>query len=131
MNPGRSSRVLGRIAGDRELREEHEVGARVPRLVEPGRDPVGIAGEVADDAVQLGKSESHPTSFILTVENLPYRRRARMITTAATAKKPKESAVSRRSPVSAPIPLRIAATTSNAIASPRAPTAATLLAAHG
>ena len=51
--------VLRRIAGDGELREEDEVGAARPGLLEPGEDAVAVAVEVADDRVDLGESETH------------------------------------------------------------------------
>ena len=52
--------VLGRVAGDGELREEDEVGAapRAPRSSR-ARMRVAVAVEVADDAVDLGECESH------------------------------------------------------------------------
>ncbi len=49
--------ILGRIAGEKELREHHEVGAQTRRLV-PRRAGLGfVAGHVADDGVQLGECE--------------------------------------------------------------------------
>ena len=51
--------VLRRVAGDRELREEDEVGAGVPRRGEPVEDAGPVAVEIADDAVDLGERESH------------------------------------------------------------------------
>ena len=56
---GPEQQVLGRVAGDDELREEHEVGAGGARLVEPAGDPVRVAVEVADDGVHLCERESH------------------------------------------------------------------------
>ena len=56
--------VLRRIAGDRELGKEDEVGLRVARLREPREDPVAVALEVADDRVDLSQGEPHPTARI-------------------------------------------------------------------
>ena len=51
--------VLRRIAGDRELGEEDDVGARAPRLVETGEDPLAVPVEIADGRVDLGQREPH------------------------------------------------------------------------
>src|SRR5262249_15980529 len=54
--------VFGRIAGDEQLREHHEVGAlgsrlraRVPRLL-------GVTGDIADDRIELGKRDREPVA---------------------------------------------------------------------
>ena len=57
--PGAQQEILRRIAGDDELGEEHDVGVRVARLLEPLDDPRGVAVEVADDAIDLCECESH------------------------------------------------------------------------
>ena len=50
--------ILGRVARHRELREQHEIGVRLPGFHEPADDPVAVPVEVADDAVDLGERES-------------------------------------------------------------------------
>ena len=62
---GAEQEVLRRIAGDRELREDDELGAGVARLGDPPDDAVAVAVEVADGRVDLGQSDLH--SFRLTV----------------------------------------------------------------
>ena len=57
--PRPQEQVLGRVAGDGELREEDEVGALVACLGEAPDDPVPVAVEVADDGVDLGEREPH------------------------------------------------------------------------
>jgi hypothetical protein len=59
--------ILGRVAGDRELREEDEVGAGVLRLLDPRDDHVAVPVEVADGGVDL--RERDPQRFCLTVKN--------------------------------------------------------------
>ena len=56
---GTEQEILGRVAGDGQLGEEHEVGARGPRLLEPGHDLLPVPVEVADDRVDLGEREPH------------------------------------------------------------------------
>ena len=56
---GAEQEVLRRVAGDRELGEEDEVGARVLGLGEATEDALAVAVEVADDGVDLGECESH------------------------------------------------------------------------
>jgi hypothetical protein len=56
---GPEQQVLGRVAGDRELREEDEVGVRVARLREPAQDPLPVPVQVADDDIDLGEREPH------------------------------------------------------------------------
>jgi len=65
--------VLGRVAGDRELGEEDEVGAGGLRLVQAADDALAVPSQVADDRVDLRESEPHrrnSTSFRLCGENL-------------------------------------------------------------
>ena len=59
MKLGPQEQILGRVAGDRQLGEEDEVGARAARLLEPREDPLAVAVEIADDGVDLGERESH------------------------------------------------------------------------
>ena len=65
--------ILGRVAGDGELREEDEVGAGGARLVRGAGRCGRVAVEVADDGVDLGERESHSAvllrSFLLSGEN--------------------------------------------------------------
>ena len=56
---GAEQQVLGRVAGDHELGEEDEIGARVTGAAEPLDDAGRVAVEVADDAIDLGECESH------------------------------------------------------------------------
>ena len=51
--------VLGRIAGDRELGEEDELGAGLPCLTETFDDAGAVALEVADHGVHLRERETH------------------------------------------------------------------------
>ena len=51
--------VLGRVAGDRQLGEEHELRAGVARLGDAGEDARLVAGDVADDRVELGEGDPH------------------------------------------------------------------------
>jgi hypothetical protein len=51
--PGAEQEVLGRIAGDGQLREEDEVAALRARVLQPGDDQVAVAVQVADDGVDL------------------------------------------------------------------------------
>ena len=50
--------VLGRVARQRELREAHELRAGVARLARSARDPRLVAGDVADDGVELGERDA-------------------------------------------------------------------------
>src|SRR5437879_3197183 len=61
--------VLGRIAGDRQLRKADDVGARGARLVHPADDQPRISGQVTDGWVDLG--ESNPHNSILTAPSPP------------------------------------------------------------
>jgi hypothetical protein len=69
--PWTEEKILRRVARDRELGEEDEVGAGAPRLPQPADDASDVPVEVADDGVDLG--ERKPPSFRLTVENIVYR----------------------------------------------------------
>ena len=51
--------VFGRVAGDRELGEEHKVGAGDLRFLESAQDARTVAVEVADGGVYLRERESH------------------------------------------------------------------------
>src|SRR5512132_1644040 len=51
--------VLRRVARDRELREDDEVGLLFLRLCQPPSDPLRVAVEIADDGVDLGEREPH------------------------------------------------------------------------
>ena len=66
--PGREEQVLGRVAGDRELGEEDEVGAGLLRLAEPAEDPLAVPVEVADGGVDLGAARA-ASGFSLSGEN--------------------------------------------------------------
>ena len=57
--PGPQQEVLGRVAGDGELREEDEVGARLAGLLEPAQDLLPVPVQVADDGVDLCECEPH------------------------------------------------------------------------
>ena len=50
---GLQHQVLGRIAGEIELRRHHEVGAEAARLRPRLSQPVAVAGDVADDEGNL------------------------------------------------------------------------------
>ena len=45
--------VFGRVSGDRELREAHDVGAQVTSAADPVDDQPGVAVQVAHDRVDL------------------------------------------------------------------------------
>ena len=51
--------VLGRVARDRELGKDDEIGLLVLGLREPPANPLRVAVEVADDGVDLGEREPH------------------------------------------------------------------------
>ena len=63
--PGPQEEVLGRIAGDDQLREEDDVHAVPFRLVDALDDALRVTVEVADDGVDLGEPESHAFSLRL------------------------------------------------------------------
>jgi hypothetical protein len=62
---GAKQQVLRRIARHRELGEEDEVGLRVSCLREAGEDAVAVAGEIADDRVDLSEREPHRFRLIV------------------------------------------------------------------
>jgi hypothetical protein len=66
--------VLGRIARDRELGQDDEVGAGRPRLLDAGEDQPAVSLEVTDRGIDLREREPH-SSFSLTVENLRRKHR--------------------------------------------------------
>ena len=55
--------ILGRIAGDRELGEEDDVGAEPARLLEVRHDLVPVSRQVADDRVDLRERQPHASSL--------------------------------------------------------------------
>ena len=57
--PGAEQQVFRRVAGDRELGEEHDVGVLVAGALQPVDDPGGVAVDVADDAIDLSECQSH------------------------------------------------------------------------
>ena len=64
--------VLGRVAGDGELGQEHDVGALVARLGKSGENALAVAVQVADDRVDLGEGKPHrddSTGLRLSGEN--------------------------------------------------------------
>ena len=56
---GAEQQVLGRVAGDGELRKEDEVGAGLPGLPEALHDALAVAVQVADHGVDLREREPH------------------------------------------------------------------------
>ena len=56
---GAQQQVLRRVAGDGELGEEDEIRRTPLRLLEPVEDQRAVAGEVADDGVDLGERDPH------------------------------------------------------------------------
>ena len=53
--PGLQQQVLGRVAGDRQLREDGHVGAGLLGDAEGRDDPLGVAAQVADDRIELAE----------------------------------------------------------------------------
>ena len=51
--------VLGRVAGEGELGEQHQLGARVAGRAHSRADALGVAGDVADGGVHLAEGEAH------------------------------------------------------------------------
>ena len=68
---GPEQEVLRRIAGDRELGEEDDVGAGLFGLVQPREDPLAVPVEVADRRVDLSERESHRFSTVSLKHTLP------------------------------------------------------------
>ena len=66
MKPGPQQQVLGRIAGDRELREDDEVGGVRLGLGEALEDQLPVPVEIADDRVDLGQCEPHGLSLAVS-----------------------------------------------------------------
>jgi hypothetical protein len=64
---GSEQEILGRIARDRELGEDDEIGVRLACPVEARKDLLAVTLEVADDAVDLRERDSQ--GFRLTVTN--------------------------------------------------------------
>jgi hypothetical protein len=56
--PRPKEEVLRRVAGDRELREDDEIGLRPPCVGEEGEDPLAVAVEISDHGVELGERKS-------------------------------------------------------------------------
>src|SRR5207253_345242 len=56
---GAQQQVLRRVAGDRQLGKEHQVGTGGARLEQGVRDPLRVPVEVADHGVHLRERESH------------------------------------------------------------------------
>ena len=61
--------ILGGITGDRELGEDHEIGAGRPGLLDALEDQFAVPVEVSDRRIDLRERELHG-GFSLTVENL-------------------------------------------------------------
>jgi hypothetical protein len=59
---GPQQQVFRRIARDRELGQEYEVGLRVARALDPGEDSLPVPVEVADDRVHLREGKAHEAS---------------------------------------------------------------------
>ena len=51
--------IFRRIPGDRQLRQEDEIGAACLCLFDPRDDTVAVSVQVADDGIELRKGESH------------------------------------------------------------------------
>ena len=51
--------ILGRIAADRKLRRDDQLGTLFGGTVDRSADQRGIAGEVADRWIKLGEREAH------------------------------------------------------------------------
>src|SRR5213078_5145736 len=60
---GTQQQVLRRISRDRELREDHQIGAVRLRLGEAFEDQAAVSVEVADDRVDLRQREPHDFSL--------------------------------------------------------------------
>ena len=56
---GAEQEILRRIAGDRELGEDDELGAGVACLGDPRDDAAAVAVEVTDSRVDLSQSDLH------------------------------------------------------------------------
>ena len=51
--------ILGRIAGERQLGKQHQLGAGRQRRVAARANALGVAGDVADGGVHLAEREAH------------------------------------------------------------------------
>ena len=51
--------ILGRVAGERELGKQDELGAGIARGADPRADALGVAFDVADGGVHLAQGEAH------------------------------------------------------------------------
>jgi len=70
--------VLGRVAGDRHLREDHELRARVARVAQRRLHRVRVALEIADPGVHLGQREAQEAVHGLLLSLMvSHRRRGR------------------------------------------------------
>ena len=56
---GAEEQILGRVPGDRELGEDHEVDAFGARVLDRADDGGAVAVQIADDHVQLSEREAH------------------------------------------------------------------------
>ena len=66
--------VLGRVAGDRQLGEEDHLGSRAARAAQAVADLRLVAGDVADDGVDLGQRDAQGAGHVAG-ESSPRRRR--------------------------------------------------------
>ena len=60
--------VLGRVARDGELGEQHELAPRLARVADAGRDLRGVAGDVAHGGVHLAEREPHLLAGVRAVD---------------------------------------------------------------
>ncbi len=51
--------ILGRVAGQRQLGKQHDIGAGLQRLLAPGANQRSVAGDVADGGVHLAEGQAH------------------------------------------------------------------------
>src|SRR5207253_7988944 len=65
--------VLGRVAGNAELGEDHEVGARVAGAADPLGDLGGVGIDGADGGVDLGEGEAHAGSIAIVTARRYFR----------------------------------------------------------
>jgi hypothetical protein len=54
--------VLGRVAGERELRKQHEFGAGSLGVFDPGANAGGVAREIAHRGVHLAEGQAQAAS---------------------------------------------------------------------
>ena len=69
--------VFGWVTGQHHLGKRDDVGAACGRVPRPGHDEFGVAREVADDRVDLGKGESELRHITSVVGRSGTRRSAR------------------------------------------------------